>query len=325
MARLMTGNQMVESVRNRTMTPDDTSIFTDDNILDILHEEMTSQVLDKLIVLHGENLTISEDIPRNAKGEYEIPYRAVGNKLRDISTVSGGRLYELAQISIGELPDYSFNEGTYSNMDLFYVENNKVKLVNPSRSYDTIRIKYYLRPNYLTKVDQAGVISNIVIDENAGTVTFALSQVGRQFNSTEQFDIIGKRTPNKIKNFDLNAASLTVDQGSNPTGTIIFNLADIESIEDIIIGDYISLAQETPVPNIPTEMHPLLAQAAAVQLLEAMSDTEAFNTASKRLMSITKAVQILIDDRVELAPKKIKPRHGTLNQQIKSRRTKGSF
>lgn len=323
MAKVLTGDKMVESVRNRTMTPDDTSIFTDDQILDIIDEEMSAQVLDKLITLHGENLTVSVDIPRNDKGSYDIPYRAVGNKLRDVSLVSGSTVFELSQVSIGELPDYSYGEDANSYLDKFYVENNKVKMIQPSRQYDFIRVKYYLSPSYLTKTNKAGTISSIVIDQNANTVTLSLSSVGKNFTSTDKYDLVGYQAPNKIKAMDLNPTSLT----TGTTGIIVFSYSDISDVvDDLQVGDYVTLAQETPVPNIPTEMHPLLAQAAAVQLLEALGDSEAMANAEKRMMKMSASIQELIDDRVELAPKKIKPRHGTLSAVVGTRRNnKGRF
>ncbi len=105
------------------------------------------------------------------------------------------------------------------------------------------------------------------------------------------------------------------------SGNIVFNTADLQNeLNDINIGDFISLAGETPVPNIPTEMHPLLAQAAAVQLLESMSDTEALTNAQKRMDKMTQSIQTLVDNRVDLAPKKIKPRHSALRSGIGYRR-----
>ena len=320
---------MIESVRNRTMTPDDTSIFTDQQILDILDEEMNMQVLDKLQKLHGENLTISVDIPRNDKGEYEIPYRALGNKLRDISIVNGNVLYELAQIGLGELPDYTYGEDSNSYLDKFYIENNKIHLIQSSRGYTSVRMRYYLRPNVLTKKEQSGTISSISIDNDADTITLLLSTVGKLFSDSVQYDLIGNRSPNKIKAFDITPISLaitgTVNQ-QNRTATMVLSLSEIQAQKnEIKVGDYVAIAEQTPVPNMPTEMHPLLAQAAAVQLLEALTDTEALKNAENRLMKMTVAVQELIDDRVELAPKKIKPRHSTLASSIGSRRGKGRY
>lgn len=315
MSRILTGDRMIDSVRKRTMVPDDTSIFTDQDILDILNEELDVQVLEKLLTLHEEHLTTHVDIPRNNEGVYEIPYRAIGNKVRDISLVNGsGRnayVYELSQIGIGELPDYSFSIDSNTYLDRFYVEGNEFKLINPSRNYDTIRIYFYIRPSVLTKVDQAGIISSIV---NDGTnVTLELSQVGKNFTSDLVYDIVGKRSPNKIRGYDLTPVSVT----TGTTGSIVFALSDIEDfVGDIKVGDYVTVAEETPVPNIPTEMHPMLAQATAIHILEALGDTEALSNAEKRMMKMVNSVQTLIDDRVELAPKKIKPRHSTLAQSV---------
>lgn len=314
MARILNGDKLIESVRNRTMCPDDTSVFTDTDILELVDEEMTAQVLDKLIALHGENLTIPVTIPRTDKGAYEIPYRAVGNKLRDISLISGNQIYELSQIGVDEIPDYSYGDGWESYNDKFYVQNNKINLINPTRAYDSVIMRYYLSPSYLTKTEEAGTVSAITVDDIAGTVSLQMSSVGKNFSSTKLFDLVGHRSPNKIKALDLEAVSLTI---SNKTGTVVFNLSDISDIlSEIVVGDYVTLAQETPVPNIPTEMHPLLAQAAAVNILESLTDTEALNNATKRMDKMTTAIQALIDARVELAPKKIKPRHGTLQSSL---------
>lgn len=322
MARIITGDKMIDSVRKRTMCPDDTSIYNDADILNILDEEMQVQVLDKLVRLHGENLTFSIDVPRNSSGSYSIPNRALGNKLRDVSLIQGNQIYELSQISVGELPDYSNWQVDQNELDVFYLENNKVKLISENRSYDYIRMKYYLRPNFLTKVEEAGIISAITQDTGAGTLTLSLSQVGRNFTDNDTYDIIGKNTPNKIKAMDLTASSLT----TGTTGTIVFSLDDVgEYLDDIEVGDYVSLAGETPVPNIPTEMHPMLAQAAAIQVLEGLGDTEGLQNAVARFDKMVSAVQTLIDARVELAPKKIKPRHGALRSQLKMNTRKGRY
>lgn len=321
MARILTGDSMIKSVRQRTMTPDDTSTFTDDSVLDIIDEELSAQVLDKLLLLHGENLTISVDVPVNQEGEYEIPYRAVGNKLRDISLISGSSIYELSQVSIGELSDYSYGESSSQNLDKFYLENNKVKLIKPARTHSTVRIRYYLRPNYLTKMNEAGVIESIDTT-TPGIVEFRLSSVGKNFGQQLKYDVIGSKSPNKIKSFDATAIAYTK---VGDTGTLTFDSGDLGTVLDTIsAGDYISLAEETPVPNIPTEMHPLLAQASAINILESLNDTEALTNATRRMEKMVKAIQNLIDDRVELAPKKIKQRHGTLSSVLGFGRRRGN-
>jgi hypothetical protein len=329
MSRVLTGRKLVDSVRKRTMCPDDTSIFTDQDILEILNEEMDVQILEKLLTLHEEHLTVHEDVDRNEYGIYDIPYRSIGNKIRDVSLQSGNYTYELSQVSIGELSDYSNDIDSSGQTDSFYVESNQIKLINKNRSYDKVRFWYHIRPNVMTLEDESGVISSI-INNNDGTITCILSSIGKNFNGTSQFDIVGKRSPNKIKAWDL-----SIEPGNytstNKTGSITFNIEDIEkngiNVGEIKVGDYVCLAEQSPVPNIPTELHPVLAQAAAIHILEALGDTEALKNAGARMTVMTNSIQTLIDDRVDFAPKKIKPRHGPLGESLGAyrRRRKGTL
>lgn len=311
MSRVLTGDKLVESVRNRAMIPNDTSLYTDQNILDIANEEIDVQLLDKLLSLHEEHLTVHIDIPKNSKGVYDIPYRAVGNKIRDIVMVIGGTNYEMSQISIGELSDYSYDDETFSQgLDKFYIESNQIKLINNNRGYDVIRIYFYIRPNVVTLEKSAAKITEI-IDEGE-EVLFKFSSVPSTFTSNSIFDVVGYRTPNKIKAWDIEVVQDSINVISKQ---MKFKKENIQQFLDSINeGDYICLSEESPIPNIPTEMHPVLAQLTAVHILEAMGDTEALGNAQRRLNAMTKSVMSLVDDRVELAPKKIRPRNGVLNE-----------
>jgi sporulation protein YlmC with PRC-barrel domain len=311
MSRVLTGNKLIESIRLRSFIPNDTATYTDQDILNVANEEMDVQLLDKLLTLHEEHLTVHVDIPRNDSGVYEIPYRAVGNKIRDVSLISGNQVYELSQISIGELSDFDLDVAN-SRQDLgrFYIESNHIKIISPSRAYDSIRIYYYLRPSTITKTERAATISTINIGTN--DITFNLINIPSFFTGSLSFDIVAKRTPNKVITMDLSASSL-----NSNLGVISFPRSVIEPfLSEIRVGDYVCLAEESPVANIPTEMHPLLAQLAAVNILESLNDTEGLANAEKKLNKMINSVTKLVDARVELAPKKIKPRHGTLQQSI---------
>lgn len=308
MSRVLTGDKLVESIRNRAMIPNDTSVYTDDNLLDIANEEIDVQLLDKLLSLHEEHLTVSVEIAANNEGIFEIPYRAVGNKIRDIALISGKTIYEMTQVSVGELSDFTIDSEAYTNgFDKFYIEHNKIKLIHPSRSYDKVRIYYHIRPNYLTTVNKAAVISSIVVDDVSDEVTYNFTSTPSAFNASILYDFVGAKTPNKIKAYDI--APKEVNTSLN---FVKFTKSDIADVDDILVGDYLCVAEQSPVPNLPTEMHPVLAQLVAVHVLEAMGDTEGLANAEKRLQKMTRSVMQLVDDRVELAPRKIRPRNGTL-------------
>lgn len=134
----------------------------------------------------------------------------------------------------------------------------------------------------------------------------------KHFTTAITYDIVAAVSPNKIKHYDLYANSI-----NNTTKTISFRVSDIGT--DFVVGDYVTKAEETIVPNLPTEYHSVLAQMVAVACLESMGDTNGMQSAEKKLNKMQKSVLNIVTNRVEGAPKKIKNRNGTLNQTMNSR------
>jgi hypothetical protein len=318
MSRILTSSKLIESVRKRAMIPTDTSVYKDEDILDILNEEIDAGLMSTLLVLHEEYLVNYIDLDFDSSTDrYVIPYRASGNKLREVSIVSSdGNHYELSRISLDQLSDYK-NGIIGSDRNVFYVENNYVVLADSQLSGDKVRMYYYLRPNSLVLEKNIGNITNI----NRTTGVITLSNFPSGFSSLQEMDFVGKRSPNKIYCYDKTPLSVDVN-----TKTITFNLTDIP--KELIVGDYLCMKEQTPVPNIPTEMHPLLAQRAAVFILEALGDTEGLGNAKLKLKQMEDSINNLIDDRVEGAPQKVKPRYSSLQETstlLRFRRRRGSY
>lgn len=313
MPRYLTGNSLVSSVRKRAMIPDDTKVYEDDDILAVLNEEMDALLLDKILILHEEHLTTHVDYDINNTGIYDIPHRAVGNKVRDVVIIDNGQHIETFQISISELSNYKYgNETLYR--PYFYVESNQIKFISKNLSGQKIRIYYYLRPNLITKENRAAKISSIL--HTPSQVTITLTDVPKSFSVSKKYDIIGKDSPNKIKYMDLSPNTSSNFSLNN----VIFDKTTSLDFSELSVGDFLSFAEESPVPNIPTELHPYLAQLAAVNILESIGDTEGLANAERKLRKMEDSLMNLIDNRVELAPKKIKVRHGCLRESLMSPR-----
>lgn len=131
-----------------------------------------------------------------------------------------------------------------------------------------------------------------------------LNELPSAFLNATHFDFVQNISPNKILNYD--ARVNTINQLSKELSFP----ADASS--EVVAGSYINLAEETIVPNIPTELHPILAQRVAVTCLEAMGDEQNKQSAERKLASMEKDAGTFLDNRVEGAPQKIKSRHSTL-------------
>jgi hypothetical protein len=135
-------------------------------------------------------------------------------------------------------------------------------------------------------------------------IKLSLSQIPTQFLTEDRFDFVQYISPNKILHYDIIPNS--IDQN---TSSISFTSTDISNVQ---IGDYITSAEETIVPNIPTELHPILAQRVAVACLEAMGDEPNKQSAERKLAAMEKDAGTFLDNRVEGANQKIKSRHSPL-------------
>jgi uncharacterized protein with ATP-grasp and redox domains len=90
-----------------------------------------------------------------------------------------------------------------------------------------------------------------------------------------------------------------------------------EWVDDTVrVGDYVTKAEETIVPNLPTLYHPIVAQRTARACLEALNDDAGYAKASAKLKEMEQAVLKIVTNRVEGSPKKIKNRGGTLRQSV---------
>jgi hypothetical protein len=157
-----------------------------------------------------------------------------------------------------------------------------------------LRFSYYLRPNTLVLLEKVAVIS--AIDRNTGVIQ--LSQLPADFSTSLLFDFVQIKSPHKCLSIEKTATAI------NPTlKTITFNPQDISL--NLSVGDHITKVTESAIPQIPSDMHMILAHRVATRILESMGDTEGLTNANQKLAELEQNINTLVDNRVEDSPKKI--------------------
>ena len=140
-----------------------------------------------------------------------------------------------------------------------------------------------------------------VVQANLGSIPSALA-------AATSFDIVQSISPNKIVHYDL------VPNIINQTlSTISFQAS---KVPNFIAGSYITIAEESIVANLPTELHPILAQRVAVACLEAMGDEANKQSAERKLKQMEDNAMTFLDNRVEGAQVKIKSKNSTLTSTL---------
>lgn len=308
----MTSNDIIASVKRRIMVPLNQATFEESDLLAFADEEMSLGLVPSILVVHEDYLMFTETVPMvDSVTRYQIPYRSVGNKLREISFQDqSGNVYEMTRIGVADVPFYNVTSAG-ARAYAFYVENNEIVLTPQNAGpfvNSNLLMTYYMRPSTLVLLDEVAVISSI--DRDTGIIQ--LSNLPEDFVITEVFDLIKVQSPNKILNFDVSAVSI-----NSTSKTITLDPDDIPA--SLAAGDHIALSEESAIPQVPSDLHVVLAHRVATRVLEAIGDTEGLQNANQKLGEMEKKTQALIDNRVEDAPMKINNRNSILRSGLSSR------
>lgn len=152
--------------------------------------------------------------------------------------------------------------------------------------------------------------TSAVVETALDVTTYLVDLIPSHFTVDFLYDSVQHISPNKVLTYDM-----PCNKVDNTLNTISFP-ANLTS--KISTKNYITIAEETIVPNIPTELHPILAQAVAVHCMEALGDEAGKQSAERKLTQMKDDAFTLLDNRVEGAPQKIRNRHSTLNQSVSS-------
>jgi hypothetical protein len=307
-AKQYTVNDLITSVTRRGTIPVSETTISNDDIIRFANEEMDENLVALILSVREEIYLTYEDITLvQGQSEYPIPYRAIGSKIRIIKPLGANNqeLYPLVPVDLEKTLDYTNN--TFSGGSTgFYLRNDKFVLTPNVNGLgtETIRVYYYLRPNSLVPLNKGAKIKSI-----SGN-SVVVDNIPSGMNNTSQVDIIQSLPNHKTYDWDLN---ITVNTA---TKTITFTNLPSE----VKVGDYICLAGETVVPQIPVDIIPLLEQSVVCKVLEAIGDTEGLRNAYARLEKLEKRLLNIIDQRIEAPGRKIVQASGFLNNRRSNRR-----
>jgi len=290
-----TTTDFIADVKLRAFLPTSQATFGSTDILLLADAEMQTAVIPLVQSVRSDYwVTYADSVITVAVANYDIPVRAIGMALRDVQYVeSGGLIRSLPQIMIDDIKTTIQGEP-----EAFYVRQNQVYLYpTPSSTTGTLRLYYQLRPGQLVLTTATGLISSISTVANTATV----SSIPSTWSSAFTYDLIRQ---------DGASEPLALDQAvSTVAGTTLTFTATMPT--SLRVSDYVALAGQSPIPQIPAELRPVLAQATAVRMMESMmlpGVDFARNTLNKEIETATK----LLSPRVSGEVKKIRASHGWL-------------
>lgn len=295
----ISSTKLLKSIKTRCMVPSAQITFSDEDLLDLANEEMLIGLVPTILQMKDEYLVYKEIVPLEVgKMKYTIPERALGSKLREVSFTDGTNEFEMTQVNPDEKYIGIGLSRQFGFMRQFYIQGSDVvpyPEIKPGELVvGKLNMYYYMRPNYLVKDTAVATIKSI----NRLTGEIQVSNLPSTYTIDSTYDFIRVRSPHSILKIDVTPTNINTS-----TKTITFNLEDIP--EDLIIGDIVPLAGESSIPNIPTELHAILAQRVACRILEAIGDSTSLQNAMNKLQEMEGKAGILLDNRVEGAVHKV--------------------
>lgn len=294
----VTSDRFLEGLKRRITIPANQPLMTDQNFLDLANDVIRDRMVPLFLSVNQNYFVTYVDMTMTqGVKKYPIHYRAIGRALRDLKlkyNLDNIRMVDMRLIALED-------EHLFINQTLptgFYFSGDSIMVVpEPNSSTYILRQYFNLQPNKMVTGDQCArivSISGAVVTVDAVPTTFAANVL---------IDIIQGKAGCSTVNYDVSIQSVSGTQ-------VQFSSAAV--LDGVSVGDYIALAQQTPVMQLPDEAQLLLETATADRVLYAIGDYEGSAALQKDAKLQETNLLKIIQPRIEGEQTKIINRNGLL-------------
>lgn len=162
----------------------------------------------------------------------------------------------------------------------------------------------------VVKVGYSDLSTQIISSNPTGifvqtTQGIEFNQVPENITNSSVVDFLQTKPGHKIRKIDVTLGKTAIS-GNN----IMFQTSDIP--EDIVIGDYVCLANESIIPYLPTDLHTGLAERTCARILAAIGDQQGLAATNQKIAEIEQRQGDLLTNRVEGSMIKVRARNSLL-------------
>jgi len=304
---------LLASIRRRARATNSAAPgFADSDLLAIANEVLLSEVTPEVVSRRASffrqtidtTLTVGTSI-------YSFNTRTIGAVVANFFRVSATdhSVHPLVEWDEEDLTER--DPTAQGTPQAFIIQNGQIRLYPVPDTADVLRQVLLRRPNRLAAVASTAAISSITYPADATKVTINLGADASTFGFTTStpLDIVSARAPFGPLLDDSTPYSIaSTAVGLQPGATVVAALrADAASsgsgsLAGLYAGDYLCLAGQSPVIQLPPEFFPVVAQRAACELLRPGRDRDVYRDAVEALKELEEKVYGVVVDRVENQP-----------------------
>lgn len=294
----VTSDRFLEGLKRRITIPANQPLMTDQNFLDLANDVIRDRMVPLFLSSNQNYFVTYVDIPMyQGQRKYPIHYRAIGRALRDLklkASLDNIRMVDMRLIALED--EHLFVQQTLPTG--FYFSGDSI-MVCPEPNADTYLLRQFfnLQPNKMVTMDKAAKVTSIsgdIVNIDVKPDTMVAGTL---------IDFIQGKAGCSTLSYDVAIGSAGSTQLVFATGLVPTDLA---------VGDYVALAQETPVMQLPDEAQLLLETCVADRVLYAIGDYEGSQALQKDAVAQERNLLKIIEPRIEGEQTKIINRAGLL-------------
>lgn len=291
MSLLNTTDDLLTSVKLSCFSPARQTTITDANILLMATEELQAIVAPLVKDAHESYFVayVEYTVSSYTDGKFPVPSRAMGAGLHRVTLVNtDGSLTNVPPTRLGQ-PETLGQNAFPSCQPVYYMTSNQINLVPYTIQQPTLRVYYYPRPGDLVLYSTScATVATI------GGASFTISQAIPGLATGVAFDVVDKESPYKYRYMD-------------QTGTVSSTTITMAPPSGMVVGDVITLAQTSGIPQVPYDLHALLRYRTAVRVMEALGDMQGMQAMERRVAETEKHAMALIEPRIDSQSTRIVP------------------
>lgn len=300
----VTVDQFLTRLKSRVTLPANNELLSNDRLLEIGDDVVRDKMV-SLMLSVNQNYFVTSETETLVDGQesYTIPYRAIGRTLRDIKLVSSDGL-KTSDMGLVALEDeHMFIGGGGGTPRYFYFEGDAI-IVRPVPNTSDYCLKKFFdqQPGRMVTTSDAALVDSI--SSNVVNISGSMPSV---IMSGSVVDFVQGRQGCRTLGMDKTVTNVS------STDITFASADDIPS--GLVAGDYVTLAQTSPVIQFPDEAMPLIVTLSSARVMHAIGDFEAEERLETEAVKQETALLKLISPRIQGENTKIVNRRGLLRGQ----------
>lgn len=299
-----TGDQLLTAVKRTVTIPANQVLLQDTDILALATEELLGKMVPMLISLRQEYfLRIERQAMTTGIDEYPIPYRAIGRTLQDLKLFDGVQTRRMARLQTNDVQLFSYNAVPHS----FYFRGDSVVVVPQPVSSNSLYLEawIFIRPNAIVTTSDAGLVQSVSGD------MLTLTSVPASITAGVKVDVIQGVQGNRLWAYDCQVTSVAGNTVTLATGSLTVAVSP-NPVPAVGAGDWVSLAETSPVIQLPDEMFEYFVFRTGARVLEAVGDFDGRRSLMEQTSAMETDLERLLAPRIENEGQKVIQRNGLL-------------